>query len=302
MTLAKPMAQLKDFSRKRPRPLDSLHGACSLEQAGTDRLFILAGSVLGARHDQAGVTREDDVAFAVDPTANSPVLAAVADGLGSARLAHVASALAVRRAVELLSSWLLAEPGDGGITGSPAWPQVAARLVAALADLLIEERITARSGELGMPPAGAESRNRSKMPATTLAVLVVDHRSRGIHASWFTVGDCQVAIADITTGAVEWLTPVEHQDDQRTAAMPSTQKVSYCGQHLIDDGQAVLAMTDGMAELLLAAPEHVLRALATAQERGNALSDLLVALDLRLQGAHDDRSMVAVGPIRRDRR
>jgi hypothetical protein len=79
VTSAEPMAQRKDFEHHRYRPLSSHHGAYSLEQAGTNRLFILAGSALGAKHDQAGTPRED--AFLAEPTAPSRVVAAVADGV-----------------------------------------------------------------------------------------------------------------------------------------------------------------------------------------------------------------------------
>jgi len=238
----------------------------------------------------------------VDPTATSTVLAAVADGVGGARLAHVASALAVRHAVELLSASLLAEPDSQGRLGPPDWPQLADQLAAKVADLLSEERVVAHSSHLGMASIGEHTRNRREMPATTLAVLAVDDTAAGIQVSWFTVGDCEVAVADITARKVTWLTPVADRDGQRTEAVPSTQKASYSGRYLIGDGQAVLAVTDGMAELLHDKPEYTLRALATARKQGNALGDLLVALDLRLQAAHDDRSMVAIGPISRDER
>ena len=302
VTPSNPEAQRKNFTRHRPRPLNSHHGAYALEQAGTDRLFVLAGAVLGARHDQAGVTREDDVAFAVNPAASSAVIAAVADGLGSTRLSHVASALAAQHAVELMSSAWLTELDDPGIVGPPPWRLVADRLVERVGGLLTEEYVAARAGDLGMPPAGEESHNRQSRPATTLAVVAVDHTATGICASWCTVGDCEVAIADIATGKLNWLTPVWERDERVTAALPSARKASHGGQHFIADGQAVLAMTDGMSGLLCRQPEHMMRALATAQAQDSALGDLLVALDLRLQGELDDRSVVAVGPIRRDGR
>ena len=296
-----PKVQRKDLARRLPRPLDSHHSAYALEQAGTDRLFVLAGAVLGARHDQAGITREDNLAFAADPTADGAVIAAVADGLGSTRLSHVASALTARHAVALMSEWptKLTNPGTGV---PPSWHQIADWLVEQIADLLTEENVTARADELRMPPAGEESRNRQRRPASTLAVVAVDHVTVGTRASWCTVGDCEVAIADIAASTVTWLTPVGQRDEQVTAAVPSARAASHWGQHLIADGQAVLAMTDGMARLLYRRPEHTLRALAAAQAQDSALGGLLVALDLRLQGEHDDRSVVAVGPIRRDGR
>jgi Protein phosphatase 2C len=298
---ANPAVQRKNFVRH-PRPLNSHHGAYVLEQSGTSRLFVLAGAVIGARHDQAGVVREDDVAFAVDPAATGAVIAAVADGLGSARLSHVASALAARSAVELLSSAWLRGPDDHGIVGARPWHLLANQLVANLTDLLAEEHVAARANDLGLAPAGQESRSRQRRPSTTLAVIAVDHTAGGLCASWYTVGDCEVAIADTVTGDVTWLTPVGERDDQVTAAVPPAREASHGGQHLIADGQAVLAMTDGMAKLVHFHPEHMLRALATAQGQGSALGDLLAALDSYQQGNFDDRSAIAVGPLRQDRR
>jgi len=291
-----PQVQRKDLARRVPRPLDSHHSAYALEQAGTDRLFVLAGAALGARHDQSGIAREDNLAFTVDPAADGMVIAAVADGLGSARLSHVASALAARHAVALMSAWRaeMDHPGTGHV---PSWHQIADWLVERLGALLTEEYVTARADELGMP-AGEESRKRLRRPASTLAVVAVDHIAAGIRASWCTVGDCEVAIADTATGGVTWLTPVHEREGQVTPAVPSARFASHWGHHLIADGQAVLAMTDGMARLLLRQREHTLRALATAQVQDSALDDLLVALDLRLQGEFDDRAVVAVGPMR----
>jgi hypothetical protein len=293
-----PIAQRKDFGRRRYRSLSSRHGAYSLEQAGTDRLFILAGSGIGAQHDQDGAPREDDVAFLAEPAAAGAVLAAVADGVSSARLSHLASALAVRQAVNLLSSLLT----DRKLSKSalPDWPSVANWVVTKIADELTENRITTHLGDLGMPSVGEHSSRRPGKPATTLAVLVVNETATGLCASWLTVGDCEVATVDMTTGEIQWLTGRAYQSGPVTEALPSKREASGCGQVSITREQAVLAMTDGMAELLDAEPQYTLRALAAARMRdGNALRELLVALDLRLQGVHDDRSVVAVGPIRR---
>jgi Protein phosphatase 2C len=299
---AKPTAQRKDFTRRRPRPLNSHHGAYALEQTGTDRLFVLAGTVLGARHEQDGVPREDDLAFAVDPVADTAVIAAVADGVGTARLSHVASALAARNAVTLLSSAWLTAMDHPGTVGPLSWPLVADSVVEKLGALLTENSVAERAGDLGMPLATEESYQRQGRPAATLAVVVVEHTADGIRASWCTVGDCQVAIADIAKGTIVWLTPVDERDVQVPAAVPIARKATRSGRDRISEGHAVLAMTDGMAGLLCHQPEHALRALAAAQVQDSALGDLLDALDLRMQGEFDDRSVVAVGPTCRDGR
>src|SRR5581483_6446511 len=109
-------------------------------------------------------------------------------------------------------------------------------------------------------------------------------------------------IIDIATGDIRWLTPMDERDGQLTVAVPSARKASHGGQNLVPDGTAVLAMTDGMARLLCRQPEHLRRALGLARAQDSALGDLLAALDLRQQGELDDRSVVAVGPIRRDGR
>lgn len=299
--VAGPLVQRKDFARRQHRPLTSHHSACSLDQAGTDRLFILAGSVLGAGHDQAGTTREDDVAFAAAPTSTNMVLAAVADGVGSARLSHIASALAVRRAIELLDSLLPDESHLQGLIDPRTWSQLADQLVERIAIELTEERISGHRGDLGMPPVSEESYHRHEKPSTTLAVLAVEDTTAGSYVWWLTVGDCEVAVADIADRELKYkyLTPRTERDGQLTPAVPSMRRASNSGQLPLYDGQAVLAMTDGAAEVLDARPEHLLRALAAARQGGSALCDLLVALDLRVHAAHDDRSVVAVGQLLR---
>jgi hypothetical protein len=293
----KKLAQRKDFSRRLPRPLDSEHSAYCLDQSGTDRLFVLAGSAIGAKHDQAGIPREDAVAFHVESHTASTVVAAVADGLSTARMSHMASALAVRLSVSWLSQWL-ANPALPSIFET--WPQSADQLVASLGDTLDESFIKDHFATVGMSqlPGGFSERRQGK-PAATLAVLVVDETSEGISAWWFTVGDCDVVSIDFSTGDVKWLTPRMYRQGPHTKAVPSHRQATASGQVLLSDGRAVVAMTDGMAELLDADQEYTVRALTAAHVRGNALGDLLMALDSRQQGNHDDRSLVAMGSISR---
>jgi hypothetical protein len=293
------LAQQKDFSRRRPRPVDSRHGGYLLDQSGTDRLFLLAGSVLGGQHDQPGLMREDDVAFYADPAATSTIVAAVADGVGSARLSHVVSALAVRIAVNELSSWLAA-PSKHRILS--AWEQTASTLVSTVDDALFTELLEPASLDLiGMSRLVEEEYlQRPGRPAATLAVVVVDEVPEGFLASWLTVGDCDVVITEYVTGKVTWLTGHAYRKGPRTEAVPSHRKVTRSGQHFIADGQAVVAATDGMAEVLDDGGWPALtQALAAARRRDSALIDLLTALDARQHGNYDDRSLVAIGPIGR---
>lgn len=290
-----PLVQRKDFPRGQFRPVASSRGAYSLEQSGTDRLFILAGSAIGARHDQAGTRREDDVAFCAAPAAADTVVAAVADGVSNARQSHLASTLATRLAVNLLSSSLTA---PAQVSALERWPQAADWLVAEVSDELDHAIAAARFPAVGAIGFSEEATDRRPgKPAATLAVVAVNETPEGFHASWLTVGDCDVVLIDFTTDKVRWLTRKAHRGGPRTMAVPSHRQATDHGQALVADGQAVVAMTDGMAELLDAEPEHTLRALAVAHNRGSAVSDLLAALDLRLQGNHDDRSLVAIGPV-----
>jgi Protein phosphatase 2C len=291
-------AQPKNYVRHQPRRLDSRHAAYSLEQSGTDRFFILAGTVLGAKHDQAGITREDEVAFLIQPTAPNAIVAAVADGVSTARLSHLASALAVQHAVNLLSSWL----GDAVQPGVlDSWPETAEQLVAAVANDLDEAKVRAYHAAIGAHLHAEDMMERRRgRPAATLAVVVIDETPQGAYAWWLTVGDCDVVVVDFTTGEVKWLTPKAFRDGPHTKAVPSERQATHSGQWVeIEDGQAVLVMTDGMADLLDDDEQHALKALAAAHVRGSALGDLLTALDLRLEANHDDRSLVAMGPISR---
>lgn len=291
--------QQKDFPRRHPRPVDSSHPGNLVDQSGTDRLFLLAGSALGGKHDQSGLMREDDVAFYSDPAASSTIIAAVADGVGSSKNSHIASALAVRIAVHALSSWLAAPGRRGRLL---AWEQTANALVTTVSDALRTELLdTAYPGLIGTSQlAEDEYQLRPGRPAATLAVVVVDEVSDGFLASWLTVGDCDVMIADVSTDKVAWLTKHAYRRGPSTEAVPSHRTVTYSSQNRIRDGQAIVAVTDGMAEVLGGGGWPVLRpALAAARQRESALIDLLMALNVQQHGNYDDRSLVAIGPIGR---
>lgn len=293
------LAQQKDFRRRSPRPVDSRHGGYLLDQSGTDRLFLLAGSVLGGRHDQPGLMREDDVAFYADPATTNTIVAAVADGVGSARQSHLVSALAVRIAVNALASWLAAPNKHGVLSG---WEQTASDLVRTVDDSLVEELLKpAHLDLIGTSRLVEEDyMQRPGRPAATLAVMVVDEAPEGFFASWLTVGDCDVVVSDFVNDEVRWLTDRAYRRGPRTEAVPSHRKTTRCGQDFLADGEAVMAMTDGMAELLSGGEGHSLKqALVAAQKRESALVDLLTALDARQHGNYDDRSLVAIGPISR---
>jgi hypothetical protein len=243
--------------------------------------------------------REDDVAFYADPASTSTIVAAVADGVGSARDSHIVSALAVRIAVNELSSWLTA-PSKHSILSD--WEQTAGSLVSTVADALASELPEPAYLDLIGTSRFVEEeyRQRPGRPAATLAVVVVDEAPDGFFASWLTVGDCDVVVADFVDGEVAWLTDHAHRKGPRTEAVPSHRKATRCAQASIADGQAVVATTDGMAELLSGGEGQALsQALAAAHKRDSALVNLLGALDARQHGNYDDRSLVAIGPISR---
>lgn len=289
------MRQRKDFRRDEGRDLTSAHGGYTLEQSGTGRLFVLAGSAIGAAHDQAGITREDAVAFAVNQSSRGGVVAAVADGLGSARLSHVASSMAAREAVELGVERLPDMPRPGQPGSALTWRRIADALVGEIAHVLAEKRVLYRAADLGMPSVGTKSRERVPPPATTLALVAVVEDDGGAYAWWLTVGDCEVAVTDTKSGTLNWLTPIAERDDRITAALPSTRIASLCGMTPLSAGQTLLAMTDGMARVIQDDSEQVTHAILAARNQDSALQDLMSALDNRVQGRHDDRSLVAVG-------
>lgn len=289
--------QPKNFSRRHARPVDSRHGGYLLDQSGTDSLFLLAGSAVGVRHDQPGLMREDDVAFYALPAPPSTIVAAVADGVGSSRHSHIASALAVPIAVNELSS-RLAVRGRRGVFSD--WAQTANELVATVSDALSTELLDTAYPELigTSQLADEDYKLRPGRPAATLAVVVVREEQGRYLASWLTVGDCDVIIADLGTDNVEWLTNHAYRRGPRTEAVPSHRKVTRCSQDFIADGQVIVATTDGMAEVLGGGGWPALKpALAAARQRDSALADLLTALDVRQHGNYDDRSLIAIGPI-----
>ena len=247
------LTQRKDFARRKYRQLDRRRSGVYLDQSGTDRLFLLAGSVLGAKHDQPGLMREDDVTFIIDPVGPGTVVAAVADGVSTAKLSHLTSSLAVQSAVDFLSDQL-ADP-DAATALSDWESSTASKLVAGIAadirQQLMEPFLAANLAEACTSRLVEEAYEQRKgKPAATLAVLAVDQKPHGFDVAWLTVGDCDVVIVDFNAGTVEWLTPRAYQNGPHTKAVPSQRWATDVSKHRIGDGQVVLAMTDGMAKIL----------------------------------------------------
>ena len=103
------LTQRKDMRRYRKRQSEKRYSGYALDQIVGGDLFAVAGSAIGASHDQSGEPRED--AFSIVPIGTNGLLAAVADGLGSTENSHIASRIACDAAIDYLGGLDLADAG-----------------------------------------------------------------------------------------------------------------------------------------------------------------------------------------------
>lgn len=247
------------------------------DQAVLGDLQVRAASVVGPAHrrDEAEAQPRQDSYCLLPVRQGRYLVAAVADGVSSARFSATGSANAARMAVETVRATFEAEKGIK--------PQFATRQFATIANALADE--ANRSGD------------RPSDYATTLIVAIVPARAdvdggRSVWLAW--LGDSSAWL--LGTGG--WLQVAGQSKDRMDcnvldAYLPGhPEKVNSATVHL-PAGQALVLMTDGLGDALndvSSMPD----ALCTRWASPPSLLAFLRDLCFDAPGQDDDRTAVAV--------
>jgi serine/threonine protein phosphatase PrpC len=248
-----------------PVPLRSRGGSAVADYraAGGDAgsLRLRAATVAGVRHRLAGRPGEDDYAWA---TGDGWVVVAVADGVGTTARAGQASATAVTSAVAAAAAHL-----DGA--GMDLEAAAATGLEAAADDLV------------GLSGEGA----------TTLVVAAV-----GADGRWEAgrVGDSTALVLAASGLWVDVFPPGAEDGVVTTAtdALPAPDWRADRGAGSLGTGEALILLTDGVADPLRDGPDTVAPGLAAALADPPSPLTLAAIADFSRQGCHDDRTIAAV--------
>jgi len=237
-----------------------------LADGGDDGPWALrAASVAGVRHRLAGEAGQDAFAWRlVESDGRSWLVLTVGDGLGSVPGSAAAATAATSAVADALAARLGA--GDEPRADRSWWAPLYAEAAAAVTE------------------AGG---------ATTLVVVAIDADGAGVAAR---VGDSTALLLAGGSWAPVWPLPTIDPDapvEPKTPALPSTVEPEV-GAVNLDEGAALVLVTDGVADPLRDGPETVAPALAAALRHPPTPLALAALADFSRQGCHDDRTVVGI--------
>lgn len=251
----------------------------------TGRLVVRGASVRGYQHRHDGTPRQDDFAITWH-AATDAVIVAVADGVSDAELAHVGATLACRTAVEQLLRWL-----DDGGDGEPDWADV---LRCASWGLVEFAGAQPASG-----PDEPAAERAERLLATTLVAAVLrpnDDGSATVSAA--RAGD---STAWLLHGS-DWAELFTADDDEMVAtvvtALPRLPEKVATATAELPAGGVLLVGTDGVGVPVGDGRGQVGTALATGVTSPPSPLELGYLLDFSRETFDDDRTLVAVWPLR----
>lgn len=271
----------------------------TVDRGRSGRYDVYAATQVGLSHAKDGHTREDAYAIGGDPD-RGWVYLAVADGLGSAANSHAAAQRATRACLTLLHRY--ASSLDR--IGYPStWEPLAAEITAKVAAQLDAGSVDELAAELDYrSPHGAGDNKRTSIPACTLAFAALGPVSAdGYPLAWATVGDCDLLLVDLNSGATKWLT--QHATKRGmisnvTPSLPRDADRVIAGLTFVPSNLMVVLASDGMADAIRLVPEQfatLLPQIAGPRPAEHVFGQL-VGFDL--PGLHDDRTIVAAWPTR----
>ncbi|MFF5246096.1 protein phosphatase 2C domain-containing protein [Streptosporangium sp. NPDC000095] len=244
---------------------------------------VRAATVRGRTHSFRGETRQD--AYGVRLSGDERwVIAVVADGLGSARHAEIASTVAVRAALDGIDSALR----SGERPQSWDWKSVLAH---------VSDTVRRTTESLGAPRPGTNTeRTPSARPGTTLTVAVLPSEGEG-QAVCAAVGDSP---AILVTGGRWQALAGEGGGDNVTAAIPGDLADIQVQMFSWRAGDLLVLSSDGFAAGVAGGRTPLAQRLSQTWRTPPSLVDFVREVDFRLSTFDDDRTVVAIWAGRHD--
>ncbi len=248
----------------------------------TEHLAVRAASVRGYQHRHDGTPRQDDFALAAHPGSGA-VVAAVADGVANAELAHLGATLVCRSAVDQLLHAL-----DDNDSAAPDWPNLMSCAGWALVDFAARQPAT--DGE-------ADPDRAERLLATTLVVaLVRPVPGGGAIAELARVGDSAAWLLRDD----RWLPVFAGDGDELinpvVSALPRVPAELAGSTVELAPGDVLLLGTDGVGLAVGDGSGQVGAAFAETLRQPPAPLELARLLDFSRETFDDDRTLVAVWP------
>lgn len=255
----------------------------------TEHLAVRAASVRGYQHRHDGTPRQDDFALAAHPGSGA-LVAAVADGVANAELAHLGATLVCRSAVDQLLHALDDDDSDDGDDNNavPDWPNLMSCAGWALVDFAARQ--PAADGE-------ADADRAERMLATTLVVaLVRPVPGGGATAELARVGDSAAWLLRDDRWHPVFAGDGDELINPVVSALPRVPAELAGSTVELAPGEVLLLGTDGVGLPVGDGSGQVGAAFAEALEHPLAPLELARLLDFSRETFDDDRTLVAVWP------
>ncbi|GAA3696269.1 hypothetical protein GCM10022224_072390 [Nonomuraea antimicrobica] len=245
---------------------------------------VRAATVRGRTHSFRGETRQD--AYGVRLSSDERwVIAVVADGLGSARHAEIASTVAVGAALDGIDCALR----SGERPQNWDWKTVLA---------YVSDTVRRTTESLGSPRPGTNTeRAPSARPGTTLTVAVLPSEGEG-QAVCAAVGDSPAIL--VTGGQWQALACGRGGGDNVTAAIPGDLADIQVQVFSWRAGDLLVLSSDGFAAGVAGGQTPLAQRLSQTWRTPPSLLDFVREVDFRLSTFDDDRTVVAIWAGRHD--
>lgn|GEM_PF-6151456 len=275
-----------DYRDLGARLVTSAVGMLSAHSGIVGPSMAYAASSAGQSHLAEGLPREDSYALS---SLNSRFgSAAVADGVGTSRDAHVAAFVVAQLAVRMINDW-----HEGRAHGS--WQQLGYDLVALASEQLKEnKRVEFTRNLMGYVPSSHAARQKHAAPSTTLAAVAFEQKQDYLDINWLTFGDC--AVLSLEDGRWEWLSGFPDRLAQSTPALPGKATNLKSGRTSLDNRGILVLATDGFADAIDLHPRGLADAITSAIEERVSVAKFCTLLDFDIGGLYDDKTVVLLMP------
>ena len=274
-----PRVAVGDTPRRRHVPavsISSAHAAVSADVAAAPGLRAVAASVVGRDHLARALAREDAYAVHRLGEQGGPGLCvAVTDGVSGAPWSQVYALALATAAVRTLAR---------------VWPEPSSTLLRDVARSA--DDLAGRLAATGSAAVAVRAQERPGVPAATLVLLTAAPSPEGLAVTWWQVGDARLGVLDSRSGEFSWISGPGGGDGHLTHAMPRHAADGAQGRWTLPFGQWLVLCSDGAAPVLEALPGEVLAAVSGRGDDLERMSRLTALLGARLEGEHDDRTVV----------